>query len=196
MLPSAPSRRDWRGSPLALATAIGATLALVAASIHWLQPHSAEAHIADSLADERWYAVVFGHKPIGHYRSIAGRTEQGDFEFRTVLRFRLREDVETRIEDRLVFERQAPHLLAVATHAFEAGPARLRVVIRGRVAEIVEGGETHRRRVDASLAMRDYLAVELMLAEAAPAPGGHPPLSGGGLRPAGRGDASLAHPER
>ena len=156
---------------MAFAAAIGATLALVTATVHWLQPYSPEADIADSLAGERWYAVVFGHKPIGHYRSIAGRTEQGDFEFRTVLRFRLGEGIGTRIEDQLVFERQPPHMLAVGTHAVEAGPARSRVVIRGGIAEIAAGGETHRRHVDTSLPLRDYLAVELMLAEAAPAAG-------------------------
>ena len=152
----------------ALAAAIVATLVLVAAIVHWLQPHSAEADLADSLAGTRWYAVVFGHKPIGHYRSVAGRTEQGDFEFRTTLRFRLGEGGETRIEDRLVFERQPPHLLAVATHAVEAGPARSRVMLSGGIAEIENDGETHRRRVDATLALGDYLAVELWLAAAAP----------------------------
>ena len=163
-----------RGKPpkAALLAAIGATLALVAAIVHWLQPHSAEAELADSLAGTRWYAVVFGHKPIGHYRSVAGRTGQGDFEFRTVLRFRLGEGDETRIEDRLVFARQPPYLLTVASHVVEAGPARSQVVISGGVAELAEGGETHRRRMEAALALREYLAVERMLAAAAPVPGG------------------------
>ena len=134
-----------------LACGVAATVAVVAALVYWLQPSSAEAELADTLAGERWYAVVFGHKPIGHYHALNRRTEEGHFEFRTLLRFKLASAIETRIEDRLVFHRLAPHLLTLASHT-----------------EVVDGEEIHSRNVDAPLALRDYLAVELWLGNASP----------------------------
>ncbi len=156
---------------IALGAGVVATLALVAAVVYWLQPRSAEAELAEALDGERWYAVVFGHKPIGHYRTINRRTEDGGFEFRTVLRFKLREGAETRIEDRLVFHSLAPHPLAVAVHTVETGAARSSIFIRGGVAELSDGDDIRRRPLDATLAMRDYLAVELWLAHGAPSLG-------------------------
>ena len=146
-----PAHRARRLRRVALASGVAATVAAVAAIVYWLQPSSAEAELADALAGERWYAVVFGHKPIGHYRAVSRRTEEGHFEFRTLLRFKLASATETRIEDRLVFHRLAPHLLTLASHT-----------------EAVDGEEIHRRNVAATLALRDYLAVELWLANALP----------------------------
>ena len=144
------------------------SLALAAATIPWTQPPSAEAKLAATLAGEHWYVVVVGHKPIGHYHAVNGRTEDGGFEFRTLLHFKLGDTTEMRIEDRLVFHRQPPHWLEVATHTVDAGGVCTRVVIDGQFAEVTDGAETRRRAVDAILPMRDYLAGELWLANAVP----------------------------
>ena len=169
--PRKPPTRCIAPRYIALGSAAAATLALAAAIIHWKQPPSAEAELAASLAGERWYAVVFGHKPIGHYRAVNSRTEDGDFEFRTLLHFKLGDTTEMRIEDQLVFHKLPPHLLEVATHTIDAGGAHTRVVIdslAGQFAEVTNGEEIRRHAVDATLPMRDYLAVELALANAAP----------------------------
>ena len=155
---------------LLLAGGVLATLATVAALVSWTQrsrPPSAAAALADSLAGERWYLATLGHKPIGHYRAWRGRGAGGHFEFRSELRFALRPGGETRMADRLVFDRQPPHGLIAAEHAAEGAGEPLRVVVREGGAEIFEAGEQRRGAVDGWLALGDYLAVERELSAGA-----------------------------
>ena len=150
------------------------TLALVvaAATIWQFRPATTDADVAAQLAGERWYAVTFRHTPIGHYRSEAGRTDDGDFEFRGTLHFKLADDVDSRIEDRLVFDRRSPHRLIRAEHASTKGEHReTRVVIADNTAEIVESGSSRSLDADSDLELGDYLAVERWLATEAPDPG-------------------------
>ena len=150
------------------------TLALVvaAAKIWQFRPATTDADVAAQLAGERWYAVTFRHTPIGHYRSEAGRTDDGDFEFRGTLHFKLADDVDSRIEDRLVFDRRSPHRLIRAEHASTKGEHReTRVVIADNTAEIVESGSSRTLDADSDLELGDYLAVERWLATEAPDPG-------------------------
>ncbi|MYA16824.1 MAG: transglutaminase domain-containing protein [Gammaproteobacteria bacterium] len=148
-----------------------ATLALIvaAAAIWQFRPATTDADVAAQLAGERWYAVTFRHTPIGHYRSEAGRTDDGDFEFRGTLHFKLDDDVDSRIEDRLVFDRRSPHRLIRAEHASTKGERR--VVIADNRAEIVESGSSRSLDADSDLELGDYLAVERWLATEAPEPG-------------------------
>ena len=150
------------------------TLVLIAAAaaIWQLRPATTDADVAIQLAGERWYAVTFRHTPIGHYRSEARRTEDGDFEFRGTLHFKLADDVDSRIEDRLVFDRDSPHRLLRAEHASSKGERRqTRVVIADSKARIVESGSSRLIDADSDLELGDYLAVERALATAAPKPG-------------------------
>ena len=152
----------WR-----LALAVFACLALAAIAVLLLRPTSHAATVADRLAGERWYVVAFRHTPIGHYRTRNGRTAAGDFEFRTELRFKLAAGEQTRIEDRLVFHRQAPHRLLIAEHASGSGEAaQTRIALGNGYAETSIGGERQRKPANADLALGDYLAVERWLAAA------------------------------
>ena len=110
------------------------------ASRHWGPRHPAVA-AAERLFGERWYAVVFQHTPIGHYRARSGRTAAGDFEFHTTLRFRLRDGGETRMEDRFLFRRHPPHELLRASHLVDGpGGVRREVVIENGIASVEEAG--------------------------------------------------------
>ena len=143
----------------------------VAATIWHLRPAN-EADVATQLAGERWYAVTFRHTPIGHYRSEAGRTDDGDFEFRSTLHFKLADDGHSRIQDRLVFDRRSPHRLLRAEHASSKGARpETRVVIADSKARIVESGSSRSIDADSDLELGDYLAVERWLATEAPEPG-------------------------
>ena len=152
--------------------AVTLILTVVAATIWHFRPGSNDADVASRLAGERWYAVTFRHTPIGHYRSEAGRTDEGDFEFRGTLHFKLVDDVDSRIEDRLVFARRSPHQLLRAEHASSRGDLNeTRVVIADSKARIVESGSSRTLDADSDLELGDYLAVERWLANEAPEPG-------------------------
>ncbi len=141
--------------------------------VFWLTwPASPESGIANRLAGERWYAVSFQNTPIGNYRTRNGRTADGDFEFHTVLRFKLAGNVTTRIEDRLVFQRRPPHRLLRAEHTADTdGVPRRRVTISDAGAEIVENGGRRRVAMTGDLELGDYLAIERWLTDQTPAPG-------------------------
>lgn len=150
------------------------TLVLIvfAAAIWHFRPGTIDADVAARLAGERWYAVTFRHTPIGHYRSEAGRTDDGDFEFRGTLHFKLVDDMDSRIEDRLVFARRSPHPLLRAEHAASrGGHNETRVVIADSRAQVVEAGSSRYLDADSDLELGDYLAVERWLATGAPEPG-------------------------
>ena len=147
-------------------------LTVFAATIWHFRPGTIDADVATRLAGERWYAVTFRHTPIGHYRSEAGRTDDGDFEFRGTLHFKLVDDVDSRIEDRLVFARRSPHQLLRAEHASSKGEhVETQVVIADSKARIVESGSSRYLDADSDLELGDYLAVERWLATEAPQPG-------------------------
>ena len=148
-----------------------ATLVVViaAAGIWQAVPATPESETADRLAGERWYAVTFRHTPIGHYRTHSGRTEDGDFEFRSVLRFKLEAGGETRVEDRLVFNRRPPHRLVRAEHAAgTAGSESRHVTITDGQADVVDAHNTRRVDVESDLELRDYVAIESWLADVVP----------------------------
>ncbi len=147
-------------------------LTVIAATTWHFRPGTIDADVATRLAGERWYAVTFRHTPIGHYQSEAGRTDDGDFEFRGTLHFKLAGDVDSRIEDRLVFARRSPHQLLRAEHASSEGDLNeTRVVIADNKARIVESGSSRTLDADSDLELGDYLAVERWLATEAPEPG-------------------------
>ena len=154
-----------------MAAAVGATVALAALAI-WLavpaEPTTPTVAIAQRMAGERWYAVAFRHTPIGHYQTLNATTADGDFEFRTALHFKLAHAVETRMEDRLVFQRRPPHRLLRAEHLVAAGDTRQHIVIFDGMATIDENGTRRERELALDLELGDYLAVEIWLAEAAP----------------------------
>ena len=154
-----------------LPAAIVAALGGVALLLWWAQPRDAVRGIADRLAGERWYAVVYRHTPIGHYRAAHGRTPEGDFEFRTELRFRLAGDTPTRIEDRLVFHRTRPHVFVRGENLVATGDSRREVVVEPGTATVIANGAASERPIAADFALGDYLAVEQWLAEEAPALG-------------------------
>ena len=146
---------------------------IVAAAMIWqFRPATTDADVAMRMAGERWYAVTFRHTPIGHYRSEAGQTDDGDFEFRGTLHFKLADDLDSRIEDRLVFDRRSPHRLLRAEHASSKGERReTRVVIADSKARVVESGSSRLIDADSDLELGDYLAVERWLATEAPEAG-------------------------
>ena len=147
-------------------------LTLAAATLWHSAPMTSGADVAMQLAGKRWYAVTFRHTPIGHYRAEAGRTDNGDFEFRSVLHFKLADDMDSQIEDRLVFDRRSPHRLLRAEHKSLKGEHHeTRVVIADNKAQIVESGSSRYLEADSDLELGDYLAVERWLATALPEPG-------------------------
>ena len=147
-------------------------VAVVAAGLLVAERPSSAADIAERLVGERWYAVMFRHRPVGHYRANTGRTALGHFEFQTELHFRLAGDVATRMEDRLVFHRDPPHPLVRAEHTASAGKKRqVRVVIEDGVAVITDGAQQRQSDFAGDLPMDDYLAIERWLAEDEPGVG-------------------------
>ena len=154
-----PSRKFGLVASIAGAGVVTIALLLVALAVWSLRPTTPEGEIAVRLAGERWYAVTFRHTPIGHYRSEAGRTGYGDFEFQSVLRFKLADGDEIRIEDRLVFQRRPPHRLLRAEYAASGGTGETRIVIADSTAEVMEGGSSRHIDADSDLELRDYLAV-------------------------------------
>jgi len=172
LLPLSASRTTAIALSVAGALVVTVFVVLAAAGLWQTVPATPEGVVADRLAGERWYAVTFRHTPIGHYRSENGRTDEGDFEFRSVLRFKLGTDGETRIEDRLVFNRRPPHELLRAEHvASTGGSDPKRVTIADGKADVVEAHDVRRVDADSDLEMRDYVALENWLANAAPSPG-------------------------
>ena len=162
------SRRNW---PVAVLV-VGAIGLLALALFYFGQSATPESRIADGLAGERWYAMMFRHRPIGHYRANVGRTGGGHFEFHTRLHFKLAGNVATRMTDTLVFHQRFPHALVHAEHASFAGDVlQKRVVIANGVAEVTGDHKRRHVDVDADLRMGDYLAIERWLAEAQPAAG-------------------------
>ena len=111
------------------------------------------------MAGERWYAVTFRDRPVGHYRAVNRRTGDGDYEFATTLRFKLRGGEDTRMEDRLVFAGRPPHGLIRAEHRAPGSD----IVVMPRTAHLTERGETQVSQVDVQLALGEYLALELRL---------------------------------
>ena len=189
-----------RRSTLVVAIALGGIAAVVGVwlAAAWWLPGNPLLATAERLAGERWYAVVFQHTPIGHYRTRNSRTAAGHFEFRTTLRFRLRDGAETRMEDRFLFHRRAPHGLLRASHMVETTPGpRRAVVVEDGVACVDEAGAQWRSelrdasgdvrcadsavgeaggglsscRAERELTLREYLAVETWLAAGDVAPG-------------------------
>ena len=157
-----------------MAILIAATIGVVAALLWWTwwaQPSSPASEIAERLAGERWYAVVYRHVPIGHYRTLHGRTPRGDFEFRTELQFALARETPTRIDEQLIFSRRPPHRLLRGEHATARGHARTRVSIADGTAKIQRQGNASTRAVSADFTLAEYLAVEHWLAVDAPHPG-------------------------
>ena len=196
-----PAQAPRGRSARVVATCLVAVAALVGvwlAAVAWLSPAHPAVATAERLAGERWYAVFFQHTPIGHYRTRSGRTEAGHFEFRTTLRFKLRGGAETRMEDRFLFHRRAPHGLLRAAHFVETtdGPRRA-VVVEDGVARVEEAGAQWRTelrdvggavrcadpaagerdggvpscRAEGELTLSEYLAVETWLAAGNAAPG-------------------------
>ena len=151
--------------------AIVGVLGVVALLLWWAQPRDAAREIADGLVGERWYAVVYRHTPIGHYRASHGRTSQGDFEFRTELRFRLSGDTPTQVEDRLLFHRTRPHRFVRGENLRVTGDSRTEVVVEPSTATVTGQGIAREHPIVADFALGDYLAVEQWLAEETPAPG-------------------------
>ena len=152
---------------LLLPAAIVGALVLAAVGV-WLaqpgEPATPASDIAKRMAGERWYAVAFRHVPIGHYRTLNAITPEGDFEFHTVLHFKLAPDGETRMEDRLLFQRRSPHRLLRAEHVAAAGDATKRIVIAEGVATVLENGTSRQRELALDMNLGDYLAVEIWLA--------------------------------
>lgn len=183
-----------RATALCLAGLAIVVLGLLA-SRHWWPRHPVVA-AAERLFGERWYAVVFQHTPIGHYRTRSGRTDAGDFEFHTTLRFRLRDGGETRMEDRFLFRRHAPHTLLRASHLVDGpGGVRREVVVEDGMVNVTEAGvqwQTQLRSMGSAcarsateaegqgqaacpttreLTLAQYLAVETWLAAGVAVPG-------------------------
>ena len=173
-LESATSKTAWTLT-VVVAGVVTLVVVLAAAGIWRSAPATPESETADRLAGERWYGVTFRYTPIGHYRTYGGRTDDDDFEFRTVLRFRLEDGEETRIEDRLVFDRWPPHRLLRAEHAASTGGSEpTRVTITDGEAEVVDANSARRVAIEADLELRDYVAIESWLASAAPMLGDTP----------------------
>ena len=165
---SATSKTAWTLC-IVVAGVVTLVIVLAAVGIWRTVPATPESETADRLAGERWYGVTFRYTPIGHYRTHAGRTDDGDFEFQSVLRFRLEDGDETRIEDRLVFDRWPPHRLLRAEHAASTGGSDpTRVTITDGQAEVVDADNTRRVAVESDLELRDYVAIESWLAGATP----------------------------
>ena len=166
-----PSPRTGLVVGIVGAVVVTVLVVLVATVIWRFVPTTPESDVATRLAGERWYAVTFRHTPIGHYQATAGRTDDGDFEFRTVLRFRLEDNAETRMEDRLVFHRRPPHRLLLAEHSSSGDGSQTRVSIAEGTAEVIEAGTSRRTDADSDLELADYLAVESWLARVDRQPG-------------------------
>lgn len=154
-----------------LVVAISGTMALAALAVWLARPTSPAAEIANRMAGEHWYAVAFRRTLVGDYRARNGRTDNGDFEFRTTLRFKLGDNAETYIDDRLIFARAPPHRLQRAEHLVSAGSKQTKVTVAGGTAEVDVDGEARRSPMAVDMRLADYLAVESWLVNDAPAPG-------------------------
>ena len=157
--------------PFVLTVAVAATIGVVAALLWLAQPSDPTGEIAARLAGERWYAVVYRHVPIGHYRTWHGRSSEGEFEFRTELRFALARETPTRIEERLVFGASPPHPFLRGEHVAAGGETHTRVTIEGGTARIAQQDKVREREVAFDFMLADYLAVEHWLSFDAPQPG-------------------------
>ena len=157
---------------VALVAGAATLLALLAVLAWRATPASPEARIAGGLEGTRWYSVTLRDVPIGHYQAINGRTADGDYEFRSVLRVQLSGTLETRTDAKLVFHRRPPHLLVRAEQTTATNGVRsTRVTIGDGEAQVVEDGRRQTMAMNDRLPLADYLAVEGWLATTPPAPG-------------------------
>lgn len=153
-------------------------IALGAGSV-LLEQHASQAvQSARHFLGERWYVLELGGRQVGYLHTGASHDREGQWQFRSELRFALQPDEAVTVEDELTFAAVAPHPLSEATHRISQPGSTQLVVIRRdatHYSAIVSSTEGERgeptARLDWSYALGDYLAFETWLRTASPPPG-------------------------
>ena len=158
---------------------VAGLLALVLAGLYvvWLDSaQPAEIRKAARLAGERWYRLLMEGEHIGYVHTRSWRDAKGGWRFETLTHFSLNHEAPVSISDRLDFHHAPPYPLIAAEHWNRRGgsaPEGVVMVSDGKAmrATLVRGTETDTRPTDWDYRLRDYLGLEIWLAEQQPPAG-------------------------
>ena len=144
-------------------------IALGAGSILLERLASQAVKSARQFLGERWYVLELGDRQVGYLHTAASHDREGQWQFRSELRFALQPDEAVTVSDELTFGAVAPHPLERAAHRISQAGGEQNVVI-GRdgaaYSAIVSSseGEPGERVVTLgwSYELGDYLAFETL----------------------------------
>ena len=158
---------------------VAGLLALVLAGLYvvWLDSaQPAEIRKAARLAGERWYRLLMEGEHIGYVHTRSWRDAKGGWRFETLTHFSLNHEAPVSISDRLDFHHAPPYPLIAAEHWNRRGGSAPEGVVmasdgKAMWATLVRGTETDTRPTDWDYRLRDYLGLEIWLAEQQPPAG-------------------------
>lgn len=152
-------------------------LAVAGAFVNWLDSmQPAEVKSAARMAGERWYRLTMEGEHIGYVYTHSERTDRGGWRFETLTHFSLNREAPVSISDRLEFTARPPYPLITAEHWNRRGDAAPEGVLiqageQPATATFVRGGSANVRDADWQYGLRDYLGLEVWLAEGHPEAG-------------------------
>ena len=158
---------------------LAGVLALVLASLYvvWLdRAQPAEVRKAARMAGERWYRLLMDEEQIGYVHTRSWRDFHGGWRFETLTHFSLNDEAPLSISDRLDFHHAPPYPLIAAEYWNRRGgaaPEGMVIESEGTAmrATLVRGAEAATHPVDWNYWLRDYLGLEVWLAEEHPPAG-------------------------
>ena len=131
---------------------------------------------AARLAGERWYKLLMEGDHIGYVHTRSWRDPVGAWRFESLTHFSLNREAPVSITDRLHFQATPPYPMVAAEHWNRRGGSATEGLVlqsedNGMIATIVRGTETDSRPADWNYRLRDYLGLEVWLAEQRPREG-------------------------
>ena len=148
---------------------------LYAVRLDLAQP--AEIRKAARLAGERWYELLMEGDHIGYVHTRSWRDARGDWRFETLTHFSLNREAPVSVSDALHFQAAPPYLMIAAEHWNRRGGSAPEGFVMqsdgdAMIATFVHGAEAQSRPADWNYRLRDYLGLEVWLAEQRPGQGG------------------------
>lgn len=159
-------------------TLLGLLATCAVAALIWCALERAPAAVTTALAlqGERWYALRLDEQGVGYYRSTADRSREGQWRFRTELRFALADGEPVTVVESYTFDGAAPYALSAARHQVTRPGSQEAVALSRQAGALVAvremaGEKLAPQPVSWTYALPDYLAFESWLRDAQPVAG-------------------------